>query len=126
MEEEIKKEEVEISNKGNVRHRHCPRCKQEIVVNVGLHNWKNLFRMPTFNDWMFLVMLMLVLASAYAYQHDIKACKEFAQNQSINIYNYGQGAMNQLNLSGFDLGTTKENNTICSLNASCTNGQQTG
>jgi hypothetical protein len=115
-----------IDNTKKIVKRHCPRCKQEIEISVGLHNWKNLFKMPTFNDWMFLVMLLLVLASAYAYQHDIKACKEYIQNISLTPYDNNQFNSNQLNLSGLDLSRLEEDNLTGSLNVSLTNGQQSG
>lgn len=51
------------------------------IEKRGLHNWKNLFRKPTFSEWIILALLLLGLFIAYAYQHDISACREY-----LNLY----------------------------------------
>jgi len=101
------------SNIKKIEKRHCPYCNNEIDITVGVHNWKNLFKKPTFNDWMTLIMLILVVVSAYAYNHDMKICKEFIANQTSNYLSlYGQGngnELNKINLSGWNL--TEDNST---------------
>ena len=62
----------------------------EIYEKRGLHNWKNLFRKPTFNDWSIFFMLVMALFIAWAYQHDIQVCKDYVdrfQNDWMNLTN---------------------------------------
>lgn len=60
--------------------RKCSRCGSEYKINPGLSNWKRLFRKPTMEDWITLVILILLVATSYAYQHDTKICRETLQN----------------------------------------------
>jgi hypothetical protein len=46
------------------------------IEKRGLHNWKNLFRKPTLNDWIIFILLMMVMFMAWAYQRDIAVCKQ--------------------------------------------------
>ena len=45
------------------------------IPKAGLRNWKNLFRKPTLQEWTILFMLLMGLFMAWAYYHDIEACK---------------------------------------------------
>jgi len=45
----------------------------------GFHNWRNLFKKPTMQDWVILIMLILMIFVAWAYQHDTATCKEFVK-----------------------------------------------
>ena len=47
----------------------------------GLHNWKNLFKKPTLQDWIILFMLVMMLFVAWSYSHDISACREYIAEQ---------------------------------------------
>lgn len=47
------------------------------VVKRGFHNWKNLFKKPTFQDWLILIMLIIGLFIGWAYNHDTKECRDF-------------------------------------------------
>lgn len=47
------------------------------IERRGLHNFKNLFRMPNLYEWTILFMLFLTLFGAYAYKMDIQTCREF-------------------------------------------------
>lgn len=51
------------------------------IKDRGLHNWKNLFKKPRFSDWMILFMLIMVLFVAWSYSHDIKACRDYINQQ---------------------------------------------
>ena len=42
----------------------------------GLHNWKNLFKKPTFNDWFTLFIIIMIVFMAWAYQHDTQVCRD--------------------------------------------------
>ena len=60
--------------------RACPHCKQPYQTTVGLHNWKNLFRKPTLDDFLTLFIIILVIAAYFAYQSDTKTCRETLNN----------------------------------------------
>jgi hypothetical protein len=60
--------------------RTCPYCKQQYNIQTGFSNWKNLFRKPTLDDFIVLLILILVMLSAYAYTLDIKTCSETLKN----------------------------------------------
>lgn len=57
--------------------RKCKYCGSEIKVKVGIHNWKNLFRKPSLEDWINLFIILMILVSAYAYISDINSMKEY-------------------------------------------------
>jgi len=59
------------------RERTCKYCKQEITIKPGAHNWKNLFRKPTLDEWITLFIIIMVILSSYAYRHDINSLTDF-------------------------------------------------
>jgi len=69
-----------INTEVNLHKRVCPYCKQEIQIKIGLGNWKNLFRRPTLDDWIVLIILIFILFAAYAYNLDTKTCRETLNN----------------------------------------------
>jgi|24BtaG_2_1085350.scaffolds.fasta_scaffold00173_3 hypothetical protein len=54
------------------------------VSKKGLHNWKNLFRRPTLNEWIILFMIITALFLGGAYRHDVSECREFLSNINNN------------------------------------------
>lgn len=80
IEESPIKMDVNNIKERKLHTRICPYCKQEHKTKVGVDNWKNLFRKPTMEDWITLVILILLLAAAFAYTTETKACKETLQN----------------------------------------------
>lgn len=60
--------------------RRCHTCGQETKVDTGLHNWKNLFKAPSLNDWLMLFIIAMVLFAAYAYKTDTATCRETLAN----------------------------------------------
>lgn len=46
------------------------------IEKRGFHNWKNLFRKPTLQEWLVLIMLIGLVFIAWAYQRDIALCYE--------------------------------------------------
>ena len=58
----------------------CSNCKQEYKTEIGLQNWKNLFKKPTAEDWISLIILILLFLAAFAYIQDTKTCRETLNN----------------------------------------------
>jgi len=58
--------------------RKCPTCKQPIQINVGLHgeNFKNLFKWPSFQEWIIMIMLLMMLVLAYSYKIETQLCRD--------------------------------------------------
>jgi len=46
----------------------------------GLKNWKNLFRKPTLMEWTLLILIIIGLLGALAYDSDTKNCRETLEN----------------------------------------------
>ena len=40
----------------------------------GIHNWRNLFKKPTLNDWVVTIMLVFVLILVFFYKLDVDGC----------------------------------------------------
>lgn len=84
--EENKEDVTNISNsqiKDKERKLHtriCPRCKQEYKTKIGVDNWKNLFRAPTLDEWITLIILILLIGAAYAYTTETKICRDTLAN----------------------------------------------
>jgi len=100
--------------------RPCPHCKQPMEITTGLRNWKNLFKMPTMEDWITLAIMVMVIAAYFAYQHDTKTCRETLSNLDLicTMYNEQQlqkttasvSDYERLNLSDFNLSKIIEGN----------------
>ena len=90
MEEKIEKK---------LHTRICPNCKQLCKTEIGLSNWKNLFKKPTVEDWVSLIILILLFLAAFAYTIDTKACRETLNNLDKICYEYEVGkSMNTTNI----------------------------
>lgn len=83
-EENKEKESVKTDNikKRELHTRICARCKQPYQTKIGVDNWKNLFRTPTLDEWITLIILILLIAAAFAYTTETKSCKETLNNAS--------------------------------------------
>ena len=57
--------------------RRCKYCGQESNIKSGLHNWKNLFRRPTVDEWITLFILIMLVLSTYAYKKDMNELNEY-------------------------------------------------
>lgn len=57
--------------------RTCPRCGQMREIKSP---YKELFRMPTFQEWITLAIIGLLLLAAWAYKHDTQVCRDFVKN----------------------------------------------
>ena len=42
----------------------------------GLHNWRNLFRKPTFDDWVVLALMCCIGYLTWAYSRDVSALQQ--------------------------------------------------
>jgi len=51
----------------------------------GVHNWKNLFKKPTLQEGIIFFMLVMMLFVAWSYNHDMKAYKNFYEENSCNL-----------------------------------------
>jgi len=56
----------------------CPACKQVTKENRGLtkQNFKKLFRKPSIQDIMILIMITLILIGSYTYKQDVGLCQQ--------------------------------------------------
>lgn len=66
----------------------CPHCKKApypIKNEDGTLNWKNLFHI----DWLTLILIAMILFSAWVYVHDTETCREITSNpcKFINVNN---------------------------------------
>ena len=60
----------------------CPSCGQVTKVNRGLtkQNLKKMFKKPSIQDIIILIMLALVLFGAWGYQNEVAQYKELVEN----------------------------------------------
>jgi len=68
--------------------RKCKYCGSKISIDIGIHNWKNLFRKPNLEDYIMLFIIIMVLFSYYQYRVDI--------DNIIEYYEGGDYCWNQL------------------------------
>lgn len=54
------------------------------IEKRGLRNWKNLFRKPTGQEWLTLILLILAILMAFAYQRDMSICQSYANNHTTS------------------------------------------
>jgi hypothetical protein len=54
----------------------------------GLHNWRNLFKKPTFQDWIIMFMLIMVVLMGYAYKSETEQCRAVLQNLPVIACDY--------------------------------------
>jgi hypothetical protein len=50
------------------------------IEKRGLKNWKNLFRKPTLNEGVILIMIIMGMFMGWAYQQDTEGCRETLAN----------------------------------------------
>ena len=71
--------------------RKCKHCGNETAVEIGVRNWKNLFRKPTIDEYITLFIILMVIFSYYQYKVDI--------NNIIEYYEGGDYCFNQVQLN---------------------------
>jgi len=54
------------------------------IEKKGLHNWKNLFKKPTFMEMVVLFLLIGYIVIAFIYVQETKMCKESLNNIQEN------------------------------------------
>ena len=89
--------------------RKCKYCGSETTTKVGIHNWKNLFRKPTIEDYITLFIILMATISFFAYQQDIKNITEYYEGGDYCAYQLqlknqeiGVNPLPYLNLSQLD------------------------
>lgn len=126
--------------------RTCSRCKQPYQTKIGIDNWKNLFRAPTLEEWITLIIMLLLIVSAFAYTTETKACKETLNNldeiclkrgniinytknedlsSNIFILNESTSGVNSSNDSSSNLNNKNENTTYVNYSSSNLTNHQT-
>jgi hypothetical protein len=71
----------------NKKIRPCPHCGKPMEVDP----WKALWRMPTMNEWIILLMLIGIMFIAWAYKRDIQVCRDYMEQDNMSIFvNNGQ------------------------------------
>ena len=100
-----------INSKMNKKKRICKYCGSEISTEIGLKNWKNLFRKPTLDDWIMLFIIFMAIFSYYQYQIDINNIIEYYENGDYCYNQYrllnqkiqsNQNPLEKINLDEFD------------------------
>ena len=78
----------------------CPHCNNVTKQAKGLNkqNIKRLFRMPSFNDFLMLFIIIMLLVMSWAYNRDISLCRSYIKKQQqgqidLNIFD-SQNASN--------------------------------
>lgn len=94
-----------------IKMRKCSSCGS--YYEVGSIS-KRLFKMPSGQEWLTLIMIVLVILASFAYKRDIQVCRDFAANQSQLHY----GPYNSSNVSLYypPLNTTELNKLIINNN----------
>jgi len=118
-----------IKDERKLHDRTCPYCKQPIKTKIGVDNWKNLFKKPTVDDWITLVILILLMVAAFAYTQETATCRAMTNNigktcmqyyawinnqnnspltTSLSLLNYTSPGNNNSNSSGNVIGGEKD------------------
>jgi len=88
----------------------CKYCGSNYIpLKKGLHNWKNLFKWPTFNDFLILFIIILMIFSSWAYKRDIKTCRDYIAEQPQRIAELEQSYQEKYsNCSNWCIGSNLE------------------
>jgi len=82
--------------------RKCKTCGTELEIDIGVHNWKNLFRKPTLDEYIMLFIILMTLFSYYQYNKDINTLREYYEDGDYCSYiiqlNNPEPNTNSLNL----------------------------
>ena len=107
-------------NKQPEKERICPCCKQTYKTKIGVGNWKNLFRKPTMEDWITLVILALLILASYAYVQETAQCKSMINNLDRICAQYDtlrlnltktETSVNSLAMPNFNFTTNRSNSS---------------
>jgi hypothetical protein len=82
----------------NKKYRKCSSCGHMKELKSP---WQELWRMPTMNEWLILIMLIGIMFIAWAYKHDVQVCRDFIANGS-NMLNYSFGQQPDYSLDGIN------------------------
>ena len=80
------------------RIRTCKYCGSDINIKPSIHNWKNLFRKPKFEDYITFFLIIMIIVSSYAYKSDLNTIIDYYENESYcNTLKYIQTPDNLIN-----------------------------
>lgn len=81
-----------FNQKWNETDEVCSQCGQVTKFNRGLtrQNMKKMFRKPSIQDWVILIMIVLALSGALAYQSEVQQYKEIIENPQELCQSYYQ------------------------------------
>jgi len=89
----------------------CPTCGQVTKINRGLtkQNLNKMFKKPTLQDVIILIMLILVIFGAWAYQNDVAQYKKVIEDPQklcqlyYEIQTFGGPTIEITNISNIEL-----------------------
>jgi len=93
--------------------RKCKSCGSEVSVEVGLRNWKNLFRKPTLDEYITIFIIFIAIFSYYQYNVDIK--------NIIEYYEGGDYCQNQIQLRNQEINANPLQKNLGLINLSQAN-----
>jgi hypothetical protein len=109
-----------IKDKWNQVDKVCPACGQVTEVTRGItkQNIKKLFKLPTLQDSIIFILLLLVFIGAYSYKIEIQQYSEIAKNpqEFCNIYYQDMISKGNLNIQIENIKNEEINFTTDNLN----------
>jgi len=88
--------ENKIIDSNKIKMRKCGSCGS--YYELGSLN-SRLFRMPTGQEWLTLLMLALIIIAAFAYKHDIQTCRNYISEQKKQFVNNSNIPESKINTS---------------------------
>ena len=89
--DEIKKKPT-FKEKWESKDETCNECNQVTKKNVGLtkQNLQKLFKKPTMQEWVLLLVIVLMILGGLTYKSEVQQCKHFMENPEMYGYFYDE------------------------------------